>query len=329
MEAAEELRELRALVERAGGRRAVLLVAEVAEGAPVASTLASFARDLLGDEAPPVPAPTPGCPSRSRCRSRGEGGRRALSAGLLLVLCRGGAARGRGNRARLREVVRDVRGRLPPGSPPAAVVGVLLPGGDGEDAAVLDATLRRHFPAPGTVQGARYSPGSPAALRECRAAACRALRAALQHPAGTGGTGHRVGIPPGWVREPRGASHRGLFHPEGMPAQGEVLLLNGICSAAMGFAPVAGGIRPSSVGPEGISFVLVGSEPSRWDLPLPGGDPSPGSLGSSEGSAWVAGMWQVAAVTRWHIPQGMGAWGAAHAAGPAGGKCWCRLHGMR
>lgn len=213
MEAAEELRELRALVERAGGRRAVLLVAEVAEGAPVASTLASFARDLLGDEAPPVPAPTPGCPSRSRCRSRGEGGRRALSAGLLLVLCRGGAARGRGNRARLREVVRDVRGRLPPGSPPAAVVGVLLPGGDGEDAAVLDATLRRHFPAPGTVQGARYSPGSPAALRECRAAACRALRAALQHPAGTGGTGHRVGIPPGWVREPRGASHRGLFHP--------------------------------------------------------------------------------------------------------------------
>lgn len=185
MEAAEELRELRALVERAGGRRAVLLVAEVAEGAPVASTLASFARDLLGDEVPPVPAPTPGCPSRSRsrCRSRGEGGRRVLSAGLLLVLCRGGAARGRGNRARLREVVRDVRGRLPPGSPPAAVVGVLLPGGDGEDAAVLDATLRRHFPAPGTVQGARYSPGSPAALRECRAAACRALRAALQHPA--------------------------------------------------------------------------------------------------------------------------------------------------
>lgn len=68
----------------------------------------------------------------------------------------------------------------------------------------------------------------------------------------------------------------------------------------MGFAPVAGGIRPSSVGPKGISFVLVGSEPSRWDLPLPGEDPSPGSLGSSEGSAWVAGMWQVVAVTRWH-----------------------------
>lgn len=68
----------------------------------------------------------------------------------------------------------------------------------------------------------------------------------------------------------------------------------------MGFAPVAGGIRPSLVGPKGIGFVLVGSEPSRWDLPLPGGDPSPGSLGSSEGSAWVAGMWQVAAVTRWH-----------------------------
>ncbi|XP_030349357.1 uncharacterized protein C2orf72 homolog [Strigops habroptila] len=172
--AAAELQELRALVERAGGRRAVLLVAEVAEGAPAAATLSAFARDLLGEEAPPGP----GCRSRRRV----VGGRRGLGARLLLVLCRGGAARGRGARVRLREVVRDVRGRLPP-APPPAVVGVLLPGGDTEDAAVLDATLRRHFPAPGTVQAARYSPGSPAALRDCRAAACRALRAALQHPA--------------------------------------------------------------------------------------------------------------------------------------------------
>ncbi|KAM6356990.1 uncharacterized protein C2orf72 homolog [Alca torda] len=177
--AAAELQELRALVERAGGRRAVLLVAEVAEGAPAAATLAAFARDLMGDEAPP--GPWPGC----RSRRRAGGGRRALSARLLLVLCRGGAARGRRARARRREVVRDVRGRLPT-APPPAVVGVLLPGGDGEDAAVLDATLRRHFPVSGTVQAARYSPGSPAALRDCRAAACRALRAALQHPAEEG-----------------------------------------------------------------------------------------------------------------------------------------------
>ncbi|XP_076197290.1 uncharacterized protein C2orf72 homolog [Aptenodytes patagonicus] len=186
--AAAELQELRALVERAGGRRAVLLVAEVAEGAPAAATLAAFARDLLGDEAPPGPGP--GC----RSRRRAVGGRRALGARLLLVLCRGGAARGRGARARLREVVRDVRGRLPP-APPPAVVGVLLPGGDGEDAAVLDATLRRRFPAPGTVQAARYSPGSPAALRDCRAAACRALRAALQHPAEEGKDRERWRLP--------------------------------------------------------------------------------------------------------------------------------------
>ncbi|XP_027503457.1 uncharacterized protein C2orf72 homolog [Corapipo altera] len=111
--AAAELQELRALVERAGGRQAVLLVAEVAEGAPAAPAMAAFARDLLGDEAPPAPCPVPGCRSR-------------------------------------------------------------------RDAAVLDAALRRHFPAPGTVQAARYSPGCPG---ECRAAACRALRAALQHPA--------------------------------------------------------------------------------------------------------------------------------------------------
>ncbi|XP_061862140.1 uncharacterized protein C2orf72 homolog [Colius striatus] len=178
--AAAELQELRALVERAGGRQAVLLVAEVAEGAPAAATLTAFARDLLGDE---PPGPLPGCrsPRRAVC------GRRALGARLLLVLCRAGAARGGGARARLREVVRDVRGRLPR-APPPAVVGVLLPGGDGEDAAVLDVTLRRHFPVPGTVQAARYSPGSPAALRDCRDAACRALRAALQHPADEGKT---------------------------------------------------------------------------------------------------------------------------------------------
>ncbi|XP_064241645.1 uncharacterized protein C2orf72 homolog isoform X2 [Passer domesticus] len=175
--AAADLQELRALVERAGGRRAVLLVAEVAEGAPAAPALAAFARDLLDDEAPcaACPGPVPGCRAR---RAQGAG-RRALGARLLLVLCGGGAARDRAARTRLREVVRDVCGRLPAGPPPA-VVGVLLPGGDGEDAAVLDAALRRHFPAPGTVQAARYSPGSPG---DCRAAACRALRAALQHPA--------------------------------------------------------------------------------------------------------------------------------------------------
>ncbi|XP_054241716.1 uncharacterized protein C2orf72 homolog [Indicator indicator] len=174
---AAELQELRALVERVGGRQTVLLVAEVVDGLPVAATLAAFACDLLGDETPPGP----GCQSRRRA----VGGRRALGARLLLVLCRGGAARNRRTRARLREVVRDVRSRLPP-TPPPAVVGVLLPGGDGEDAAVLDAALQRHFPACGTVQAARYSPGSPSAVRDCRAAACRALRAALQHPAEEG-----------------------------------------------------------------------------------------------------------------------------------------------
>ncbi|KAM6326053.1 uncharacterized protein C2orf72 homolog [Podargus strigoides] len=208
--AAAELQELRALVERAGGRRAVLLVAEVAEGAPAAATLATFARDLLGDEAPPGPVsvPVPGCRSRRWV----GGGRRALEARLLLVLCRGGAVRSRGARARLREVVRDVRGRLPL-APPPAVVGVLLPGGDGEDAAVLDAALRRHFPAPGTVQAARYSPGSPAALRDCRAAACRALRAALQHPAEEGKYRERWRLPSflqciSWSQRSRRKGHK-------------------------------------------------------------------------------------------------------------------------
>lgn len=228
--AAAELQELRALVERVGGRPAVLLVAEVAEGAPAAATLAAFARDLLGDEAPP--GPEPACQSRRRV----GGGQRALAARLLLVLCRGGAARSRGARARLREVVRDVRGRLPP-APPPAVVGVLLAGGDGEDAAVLDAALRRHFPAAGTVQAARYSPGSPAALRDCRAAACRALRAALQHPAGTGG--HR----------PRGQRVTGLL------------------TFSLSLSPPRGcGILQWDL----LCFP-VGSSRPRWDLPHPNG----------------------------------------------------------
>ncbi|XP_071608526.1 uncharacterized protein C2orf72 homolog [Heliangelus exortis] len=193
MEAAE-LQELRALVERAGGRRAVLLVAEVVEGAPVAATLAAFGRDLLGDETPPVPGPVLVSDSGCRSQRRASHGQRALAARLVLVLCGGGAARGRRARARLREVVRDVRGRLPP-APPPAVVGVLLPGGDGEDAAVLDAALKRHFPEPGTVQAARYCPGSPSALQHCRAAASRALRAALQLPPEEGKDRERWRLP--------------------------------------------------------------------------------------------------------------------------------------
>uniref|UniRef100_A0A8C3R067 Uncharacterized protein n=1 Tax=Cyanoderma ruficeps TaxID=181631 RepID=A0A8C3R067_9PASS len=229
--AAADLQELRALVERVGGRRAVLLVAEVVEGAPAAPALAAFARDLLGDEAPlaPCPGPVPGYRGR---RAAGSG-RRALGARLLLVLCGGGAARGRGARTRLREVVRDVRGRLP-AEPPPAVVGVLLPGGDGDDAAVLDAALRRHFPAPGTVQEARYSPGSPG---DCRAAACRALRAALQHPPGT-----RVGEP---------------LPPPPPPGPG---FYSGICSVFLWDRPLLSGIYP----------ILMSSDLSLWVLPWNG-----------------------------------------------------------
>lgn len=234
MAVAADLQELRALVERAGGRRAVLLVAEVAEGAPAVPALAALARDLLDDEAPRAacPGPVPECRAR---RSPGAGSR-ALGARLLLVLCGGGAARDRGARTRLREVVRDVRGRLPAGPPPA-VVGVLLPGGDGEDAAVLDAALRRHFPAPGTVQAARYSPGSPG---DCRAAACRALRAALQHPAGT-----RVGGP---------------FLPPFLPYPGPGFY-SGICSDFLWDLPLLSGIYP----------ILMGSDLSSWDVPYNAG----------------------------------------------------------
>nr|XP_042699856.1 uncharacterized protein C2orf72 homolog isoform X2 [Chrysemys picta bellii] len=124
------------------------------------------------------------------CLGPGGAGREIRSP-LIFLLCRAGSLQPRRARARLREIARDLRSRLPRG-PPAALVGVIVQPGPGEEeeaAALLEALLGEVFQEhraglQDTVQAAAYSPGRLDGTLEVRRAACRALRAALQHRAG-------------------------------------------------------------------------------------------------------------------------------------------------
>ncbi|XP_065267513.1 LOW QUALITY PROTEIN: uncharacterized protein C2orf72 homolog [Emys orbicularis] len=124
------------------------------------------------------------------CLGPGGAGREIRSP-LIFLLCRAGSLQPRRARARLREIARDLRSRLPRG-PPAALVGVIVQPGPGEEeaaAALLETLLGEVFQEhraglQDTVQAAAYSPGCPDGTLEVRRAACRALRAALQHRAG-------------------------------------------------------------------------------------------------------------------------------------------------
>ncbi|XP_033004091.1 uncharacterized protein C2orf72 homolog [Lacerta agilis] len=209
------LREFQALVDRAGGRARLLLVGEAREGdpAPPRLLLETFARDLFAEPEPRKeevaaaaaraqhPDP-PGGARRVRVRVGGRGSAAAAAArsvppcALLFVLFREASLapplpppRARRERLRLREILRDVRSQLPSAALPG-VVGVVVLGsgrpGEGEGARLqLDALLRQVFrrrrPAElDTLQAAPYSPGAGQGAAEARAAACRALRAALK-----------------------------------------------------------------------------------------------------------------------------------------------------
>ncbi|KAM9127086.1 uncharacterized protein C2orf72 homolog isoform 2-T2 [Pangshura tecta] len=185
------LREFQALVELAGGKPEVLLVGEVLEAGETRALLGAFAQELFGERPGPAAgggaAPPP--PQVRVCLGPGGAGREIRSR-LLFLLCRAGSLQPRRARARLREIARDLRSRLPR-APPAALVGVIVQPGPGEEAAaaLLEALLCEVFQGQrpgrqGTVQAAAYSPGRPEGPREVRRAACRALRAALQHRAG-------------------------------------------------------------------------------------------------------------------------------------------------
>uniref|UniRef100_A0ABI7XXS8 C2orf72-like C-terminal domain-containing protein n=1 Tax=Felis catus TaxID=9685 RepID=A0ABI7XXS8_FELCA len=154
-----------ALVEAAGGRGQVLLVGELWEREQSRALLRDFARAVF----PPEPgagkpggagpgAPGAGAPGAQR--PPGTAGARAIRSPLVFVLCRASSLTAREPRRRLREMLRDVRGRRRAG---AALVGVLVAEAGPEDAVapglrLLEALLRAVFGR--------------------QAAACRALQAA-------------------------------------------------------------------------------------------------------------------------------------------------------
>uniref|UniRef100_A0A8C3HVJ6 C2orf72-like C-terminal domain-containing protein n=1 Tax=Chrysemys picta bellii TaxID=8478 RepID=A0A8C3HVJ6_CHRPI len=187
----QALQEFQTLVELVGGKPEVLLVGEVLEGGETRALLGAFAQDEG------TPGERPGDQVRV-CLGPGGAGREIRSP-LIFLLCRAGSLQPRRARARLREIARDLRSRLPRG-PPAALVGVIVQPGPGEEeeaAALLEALLGEVFQEhraglQDTVQAAAYSPGRLDGTLEVRRAACRALRAALQHRAGTGAGRHHA-----------------------------------------------------------------------------------------------------------------------------------------
>ncbi|XP_037765434.1 uncharacterized protein C2orf72 homolog isoform X2 [Chelonia mydas] len=196
----QALQELQALVELVGGKPGVLLVGEVLEAGETRALLGDFAQELFGEQ--PGPAAGSGGQPRGKpapqvrvCLGPGGAAGREIRSPLIFLLCRAGSLQPGRARDRLREIARDLRSRLPRG-PPAALVGVIVQPGPGQEEAaaaprLLEALLgevfqggRRGAGLRDTVQAAAYSPGRPGGTLEVRRAACRALRAALQHRAG-------------------------------------------------------------------------------------------------------------------------------------------------
>lgn len=188
-----------ALVEAAGGRGQVLLVGELWEREQSRALLRDFARAVF----PPEPAlGKPGCSEAESAgtaaatepyEAPGTKAERAIRSSLVFVLCRAGSLTSREPRRRLREMLRDVRGRR---REVAALVGVLVADVGAEDAGAEDAgtpglqlletLLRTVFGSQvgGPVQAAAFRPGCPASSLAVQEAACRALKAA-----GPGGPG--------------------------------------------------------------------------------------------------------------------------------------------
>lgn len=160
-----------ALVEAAGGRGQVLLVGELWEREQSRALLRDFARAVF----PPEPAPgKPGCTEAESAgtaaatephRAPGTKAERAICSPLVFVLCRAGSLTSREPRRRLREMLRDVRGRRQEG---AALVGVLVADASAEDSGapglqLLETLLRRVFGRQVGGPPCRLQPSVPAA----------------------------------------------------------------------------------------------------------------------------------------------------------------------
>ncbi|KAK2108321.1 hypothetical protein P7K49_013486 [Saguinus oedipus] len=144
-----------ALVEAAGGRGQVLLVGELWEREQSRALLLDFARAVF------PPEPGAGKPSGAAAEGAGPraAGARAIRSPLVFVLCRATSLAAGEPRRRLREMLRDVRGRRRAGAALAGPEdGVAL------GLRLLEALLRAVFgrQAGGPVQAAAYCPGRPA-----------------------------------------------------------------------------------------------------------------------------------------------------------------------
>lgn len=201
-----------ALVEAAGGRGQVLLVGELWEREQSRALLRDFARAVFPPEqAAGKPggagAGTPGAGAPGAQRAPGTAGARAIRSPLVFVLCRASSLTAREPRRRLREMLRDVRGRRRAG---AALVGVLVTEAGPEDTVapglrLLEALLRAVFgrQAGGPVQAAAYCPGHPASSLAVQAAACRALQAAGPARPGEATRPRREWAVDGWGEAPK------------------------------------------------------------------------------------------------------------------------------
>ncbi|XP_028732050.1 uncharacterized protein C2orf72 homolog isoform X1 [Peromyscus leucopus] len=181
-----------ALVEAAGGRGQVLLVGELWEREQSRALLQDFSRAVFPPEPESEPEPgKPGCAEAGNAvtaaatgprRAPGAKAARVICSPLVFALCRSSSLAAREPRRRLREMLRDVRGRRREG---AALVGVLVADSGAENAVapglqLLETLLRTVFgrQVGGPVQAAAFHPGSPASSLAVQQAACRALQAA-------------------------------------------------------------------------------------------------------------------------------------------------------
>ncbi|KAL6070167.1 hypothetical protein STEG23_009642 [Scotinomys teguina] len=146
-----------ALVEAAGGRGQVLLVGELWEREQSRALLRDFSRAVFppDPESEPEPGKTGYAEAGNAVTSAATGPLRAsevkaarvIRSRLVFALCRSSSLTAREPRRRLREMLRDVRGRRQEG---AALVGVLVADASAEDAVapglqLLETLLRTVF----------------------------------------------------------------------------------------------------------------------------------------------------------------------------------------
>lgn len=193
-----------ALVEAAGGRGQVLLVGELWEREQSRALLRDFASAVFPPESAPGKSSYAEAENKSTAaatephQAPGAKVTRTIRSPLVFVLCRAASLATREPRRRLREMLRDVRGRRRDG---AALVGVLVTDAGAEDAGtpglqLLETLLRTVFgrQVGGPVQAAAFRPGCPASSLAVQEAACRALQAAGPGRPGEAAWGVGLGI---------------------------------------------------------------------------------------------------------------------------------------